>query len=104
MKNRKILSLLLTGAMTAALLAAPAQAAETPPIRVSSYKGNTLEAGDTITLTTVLGTRTYAVTSVEKVSVNDSSGTAPTTDNRVTLYTCVMNQPEYRWKVTAVEG
>ena len=30
MKNRKILSLLLTGAMTAALLAAPAQAAEAP--------------------------------------------------------------------------
>ena len=67
-------------------------------------KIHTLEAGDTITLTTMLGTRTYAVTSVEKVSVNDSSGTAPTTDNRVTLYTCVMNQPEYRWKVTAVEG
>ena len=67
-------------------------------------KIHTLEAGDTITLTTVLGTRTYAVASVEKVSVNDSSGTAPTTDNRVTLYTCVMDQPEYRWKVTAVEG
>ena len=67
-------------------------------------KIHTLEAGDTITLTTALGTRTYAVTSVEKVSVNDSSGTAPTTDNRVTLYTCVMDQPEYRWKVTAVEG
>ena len=30
MKNRKILSLLLTGAMTAALLAVPAQAAEAP--------------------------------------------------------------------------
>ena len=43
-------------------------------------KIHTLEMGDTITLTTVLGTRTYAVTSVEKVSVNDSSGTAPTTD------------------------
>ena len=40
----------------------------------------------------------------EKVSVNDSSGTASATDNRVTLYTCVMDQPEYRWKVTAVEG
>ena len=64
---------------------------------------HTLEAGDTITLTTVLGTRTYAVTSVEKVSVNDSSGTAPTTDNRVTLYTCVMDQPEYRWCVTAIQ-
>ena len=66
-------------------------------------KIHTLEAGDTVTLTTLLGTRTYAVTSVEKVSVNDSNGTAATTDNRVTLYTCVMNQPEYRWKVTAVE-
>ncbi len=66
-------------------------------------KIHTLEAGDTITLTTVLGTRTYAVTSVEKVSVNDSSGTAPTTDNRVTLYTCVMNQPDYRWCVTAIQ-
>ncbi len=46
MKNRKILSLLLAGTMTAALLAVPAQAAETPPIRVSSYKGNTLEVGE----------------------------------------------------------
>ena len=66
-------------------------------------KIHTLEAGDTVTLTTMLGTRTYAVTSVEKVSVNDSSGTASTTDNRVTLYTCVMNQPEYRWCVTAIQ-
>lgn len=66
-------------------------------------KIHTLEAGDTITLTTLLGTRTYAVTSVEKVSVTDNSGTAATTDNRVTLYTCVMNQPEYRWCVTAVQ-
>ncbi len=66
-------------------------------------KIHTLEAGDTITLTTMLGTRTYAVVSVEKVSVNDSSGTAATTDNRVTLYTCVMNQPDYRWCVTAIQ-
>ncbi len=66
-------------------------------------KIHTLEAGDTITLTTMLGTRTYAVTSVEKINVNDSSGTASTTDNRVTLYTCVMNQPEYRWCVTAIQ-
>lgn len=64
---------------------------------------HTLEAGDTITLTTMLGSRSYAVAGVEKVNVNDSSGTAATTDNRVTLYTCVMNQPEYRWKVTAIQ-
>lgn len=66
-------------------------------------KIHTLESGDTLTLTTRLGTRTYMVTSVEKVSVNDSSGTAATTDNRITLYTCVMDQPEYRWCVTAVQ-
>ena len=46
MKSKKIVSLLLAGTMTAALLAAPAQAAEAPPIRVSSYKGSTLEAGE----------------------------------------------------------
>ena len=71
----------------------------------NSYFGkiHTLELGDRITLTTMLGTRSYVVASVEKVSINDSSGTAPTTDNRVTLYTCVMDQPEYRWCVTAVQ-
>ena len=72
-------------------------------VRNDFGKLHTLSVGDTVTLTTLLGTRTYAVTSVEKVSVNDSSGTAATTDNRVTLYTCVMNQPEYRWMVTAVQ-
>ena len=72
-------------------------------VRNDFGKIHTLNAGDTVTLTTKLGTRTYAVASVEKVSVNDSSGTAPTTDNRVTLYTCVMNQPEYRWCVTAIQ-
>jgi len=46
MKRKKIVSLLLTGVMTAALLAVPAQAAETQPIRVNSYKGSTLEAGE----------------------------------------------------------
>ena len=72
-------------------------------VRNDFGKLHTLSVGDTVTLTTLLGTRTYAVISVEKVSVNDSSGTAATTDNRVTLYTCVMNQPEYRWCVTAVQ-
>lgn len=44
MKNRKILSLLLAVTMAAALLAVPAQAEDPPPaVRVSSYKGNTLE-------------------------------------------------------------
>ena len=60
-----------------------------------------LKTGDVITLTTRLGTRTYAVTGVAKVSVYDISGLSPSGTNTVTLYTCVMDQPDYRWCVTA---
>ena len=65
---------------------------------------HTLERGDTITWTTKLGVRTYEVTSVEKVKETDTSGTAPSTENMLTLYTCVRNQRDYRWQVQAVEG
>lgn len=64
---------------------------------------HTLETGDTITWTTKLGTRTYEVVSVEKVLETDTSGTAATTDNRLTLFTCVRDQRAYRWQVQAVE-
>lgn len=64
---------------------------------------HTLEAGDEITLTTRLGTRAYAVTSMEKILETDTSDTAATNDNRITLFTCVRDQREYRWCVTAVE-
>lgn len=64
---------------------------------------HTLSIGDRITLTTKLGTRTYAVTSVAKVSETDRSGLAATSDNTLTLYTCVRDQRAYRWCVTAVE-
>ena len=66
-------------------------------------KLHTLEPGDTITWTTKLGTRTYQVVSVEKVLETDTSDTASTTDNRITLFTCVRDQQEYRWCVRAVE-
>ena len=69
------------------------------------YFGNihNLSTGDKITLTTKLGTRTYAVTSVKKISETDNSDTAPTAENCITLFTCVRNQSEYRWCVTAKE-
>lgn len=69
------------------------------------YFGNihTLDVGDKITLTTKLGTRTYQVTSVDKISEMDNSLLAPTTENCVTLFTCVRNQSAYRWAVRAVE-
>lgn len=58
---------------------------------------HTLERGDTITWTTKLGVRTYEVTSVQKVKETDTSGTAPSNENKLTLYTCVRNQRTYRW-------
>lgn len=72
-------------------------------VRNDFGKIHTLSPGDTITFTTKLGTRAYAVTGVAKVSVNDVSGLEPTAANMVTLYTCVNDQPAYRWQVTAVE-
>lgn len=64
---------------------------------------HTLDIGDKITLTTKLGTRTYSVVSVQKIRETDNSMLAPTTDNRITLYTCVRGQSAYRWCVQAVE-
>ncbi len=100
MKNRKILSLLLTGTMTAALLATPVQAADPPDaIRVSSYKGSTLEVGERSSLIIGPGGMDYTVTSsdpdtvlVEQitgfwVAVAKSEGTAEiTVANRIGGY------------------
>ena len=64
---------------------------------------HTLEVGDTISLTTRLGTRTYEVTSVSKVSETDRSALAASTTNMITLYTCVRDQRDQRWCVQGVE-
>lgn len=66
-------------------------------------KIHTLEAGDTITLTTKLGTRTYEVYSVAKIAVDDTTVLNDSAENIITLITCVMNQPSYRWCVQARE-
>ena len=64
---------------------------------------HTLSLGDTITLTTKAGTRTYSVTSVSKVKETDTSMLNRTVENQITLLTCVKNQSDYRWCVQAVE-
>ena len=71
-------------------------------VRNDFGKIHTLKSGDTITFTTVLGTMTYSVSSVTKVAVTDTSGLSSTANNQITLYTCVMDQPAYRWCVKAV--
>ena len=72
---------------------------------VNNHFGNihTLNVGDKITLTTKLGTRIYAVTSVSKISETDNSLLAPTIENCITLFTCVRDQSAYRWAVRAVQ-
>ncbi len=71
----------------------------------NSYFGkiHTLEAGDEITLTTREGTRTYEVTSVAKVTETDRSSLENTSNNCLTLYTCVRDERDLRWCVRAVE-
>ena len=70
MKNRKILALLLAGAMTTALMATPAQAANPPDaIRVSSYKGSTLEVGERSGLIIGPSGMDYTVTSSDPDTV-----------------------------------
>ena len=62
-----------------------------------------LKVGDVITYTTVYGTRTYQVSSVNTILNTDWSYLQATADNRVTLTTCLANHPEYRVCVQAIE-
>ncbi len=62
-----------------------------------------LEIGDIITYTTIYGTRTYAVSTVRKISNTDWSYLQSTTDNRITITTCVAGDSSLRWVVQAVE-
>lgn len=62
-----------------------------------------LEIGDTITYSTVYGTRTYAVVLVKTISDSDWSYLQATADNRITITTCLANQPSKRVCVQAVQ-
>lgn len=62
-----------------------------------------LEPGDTITYTTSQGTRTYEVKTVTKIRNDDWTYLEATSDNRITLVTCVAGDSSRRWCVQAVE-
>ncbi len=68
---------------------------------IGSIKG--LKLGDTITYTTVYGTRTYAVSYVGTISNTDWTYLKATADNRITITTCLANQPSMRVVVQATE-
>ena len=60
-----------------------------------------VKLGDLVYYTTAYGTRTYQVTSIDAVSVNDTSGLAQDGSYKLTMYTCKANQPELKLKVVA---
>ena len=64
---------------------------------------HTLDYGDRITYTTKLGTRTYEVFYVGKIDETDFSRLDRTSENIITLITCVRNDRDMRWCVQARE-
>ena len=62
-----------------------------------------LRQGDEMTYSTKLGTRVYVVQEVARISETDWSKFQYTTDNRLTLLTCVEDVPSQRIVVSAVE-
>ena len=66
-------------------------------------KIHTLKAGDQIVYTTQLGTRTYEVFYVGQISETDFSCLERSSENLITLVTCVRDVREMRWCVQARE-
>ena len=58
--------------------------------------------GDAITYTTTLGSRSYEVETVAAIRNDDWRYLGNTTDNRITLVTCVAGDSSQRWCVQAV--
>ena len=66
-------------------------------------KIHTLKAGDQIEYNTQLGTRTYEVFYVGQISETDFSRLERSSENLITLVTCVQDVREMRWCVQARE-
>jgi LPXTG-site transpeptidase (sortase) family protein len=68
------------------------------------FKGlYTLAVGDIIQYETVLGQRTYAVSSITTIDASDWSPLHYQDSNQLALITCITGQPDKRLCVTAVE-
>ena len=62
-----------------------------------------VKVGDIVKYKTAIGTKTYKVTFVGAISYTDFSYLNEMGDNRITLITCIANQPSLRLCVQAVE-
>lgn len=62
-----------------------------------------VQVGDVITYRTLLGVRTYRVTSAGRIAATNTAVLNPTADNRITLLTCIANEPSFRLCVVGQE-
>lgn len=62
-----------------------------------------VKIGDTVTYKTCLGTKTYKVNYVGTITYTDYTPLSEMGDNRITLITCIADQPTLRLCVQAVE-
>lgn len=62
-----------------------------------------LQVGDEIKYTTVFGTKTYKVAITTIIEDTDWTYLAETKDNRITLITCVEDEPSYRRCIQGIE-
>lgn len=60
-----------------------------------------MNIGEKIIYTTPYGTRTYEVASKTQIDETDTSGLAYSSENILSLYTCVQNVADKRWLVVA---
>lgn len=60
-----------------------------------------VKLGDTVQYTTAYGTATYVVSNITTVATSDTSGLVQDGTNKITMYTCKMNQPEVKLCVVA---
>lgn len=65
---------------------------------------NELVKGDEITYSTKYGKRTYIVEDIQEISKTNVEVLENSEENRLTLITCITNQPEKRLCITAIEG
>ena len=66
-------------------------------------KLHTLKKGDKIIYTSFLGTKEYSVTDMLQISETDWTKLSNTTENMLTLLTCVKGKPTQRLSVQALE-
>lgn len=64
---------------------------------------NKLKEGDEVYYESIYGTRKYSVETIIEITETDFSYLQETEDNRLTLITCIKNQPEKRLCIQAIQ-